>query len=449
MYRPKDRKTPPLFPELFPLGGGLNAENRWLKLSAFIPWDRLEEVYRKYFSEGMARPAKDSRLICGLLIVKHAEKYSDKRTVLEYLENPYVQAFCGEEVFRTGGGIDPSLLSKLRKRLGAEFFEKFEREVLGELKASGAIKPGEHLLDATVFPSDITFPTDAGLLNRCRQWTVDAVRKIETRFEVRKKARTYCRKAQKAYLGFQKRRRKTKREINLMRGKLLRYLRRNVGQLEALLVGYADKLKAYEREFLKTRLETVKRVYEQQRELWRTKARSVKGRIVSLHMPHIRPIIRGKAGRDVEFGVKALLSWVDGYCFLDRLAFEAYNEGEHLAGSLEKYKDRFGGYPASSTGDGIFGSRGNREHLKEIKVRGGFKALGRGAAIKENRAWYRERQKKRSSRMEGIIGLGKNRFGLDRVRYRMVGGEEMWARLGLMAMNLTTAMRRLEAKAAA
>lgn len=449
MYRPKAGKTMPLFPELFPLGGGLNADNRWLKLSGFVPWERLEDVYRKYFSEGMGRPAKDSRLICGLLIVKHAERYSDERVMLEYLENPYVQAFCGEEVFRTSGGINPSLLSKMRRRLGAEFFEKFECEILGELKASGAIKPGEHLLDATVFPSDITYPTDTGLLNKCRQWAVKVIRTVETRFKVCRKARTYCRKAQKAYLGFQKKRRKTKREINLMRGKLLRYLRRNVGQVESLLGGYADKFKTHEREFFKSRLGTVRRIYEQQLELWRTKARSVKGRIVSLHMPHIRAIVRGKAGRDVEFGAKALLSWVDGYCFLDKLGFEAYNEGEELSGSLEKYRERFGSYPASSTGDGIFGSRSNREHLKLVKVRGGFKALGRNARSTENLAWYREQQKKRSSRMEGIIGLGKSRFGLDRVRYRMVGGEEVWARLGLMAMNLTAAMRKMEARVAA
>ena len=449
MYRPKDRKTPPLFPELFPLGGGLSRDNRWLKLAGLVPWERLEEVYRKYFSEGMGRPAKDSRLICGLLIVKHAEKYSDERVVLEYLENPYVQAFCGEEVFRTGGAISPSLLSKLRRRLGAEFFEKFEREVLCELKAGGTIKPGEHLLDATVFPADITFPTDAGLLNKCRQWAVKVIRKIELRFSIGKTARTYCRKAQKAYLGFQKKRRKSKRAVNLMRGKLPRYLRRNVGQLEALLGVYAEKLKAHEREFLRARLDTVKRIYAQQLELWRTKARSVQGRIVSLHMAHIRPIVRGKAGRDVEFGAKALLSWVDGYCFLDKLCYEAYNEGEHLAGSLEKYRERFGCYPASSTGDGIFGSRGNRERLKEKGIRGGFKALGRSAKSAENRGWLRERQKKRSSRMEGIIGLGKNRFGLDRVKYRIGGGEEIWARLALLAMNLATAQRRLDARAAA
>ena len=427
----------------------MNADNRWLKLNGHIPWERLEDVYRRYFSESMGRPAKDSRLICGLLIVKHAERYSDERVVHEYLENPYVQAFCGEETFRTDGGINPSLLSKLRKRLGVGFFERFEREILSELKVSGAIKPGEHLLDATVFPSDITYPTDTGLLNKCRQWTVKVIKAVEKRFNVKEKARTYCRKAQKAYLGFQKKRRKTKREINLMRGKLLRYLRRNIGQIDRLATEYAGKLKAHERKFLNVRLETVKRIYAQQQELWRTKARSVKERIVSLHMPHIRPIVRGKAGRDVEFGAKGLLSWVDGFCFLDKLGFEAYNEGEHLVSSLESYKERFGRYPISSTGDGIFGSRDNRERLKELKVRGGFKALGRGAAVKENRAWYRQRQKKRSNRMEGIIGLGKNRFGLDRVKYRIAGGEEIWIRLGLLAMNLSTVLRRTEARAAA
>jgi len=447
MYRAKDRRTPPLFPELFPLGGGLNRSNRWIKLSEIIPWEGLEEVYSKYFSERMGRVAKDSRLICGLLIVKHTEKYSDERVVKEYHENPYIQSFCGEETFRTEGGIDPSLLSKMRKRLGVEFFSKFEREILDELKASGVIKAGEHLVDATVFPSDITYPTDAGLLNKCRQWTVKVIQNIEKRYKLKKKARTYCCKAQEEYLEFQKKRRKTKREIRLMRGKLLRYLRRNIGQFEEVVKEHSGKLKTYEREFLRERYETVKRIYTQQTELWRTKASSVKERIVSLHRPHIRPIVRGKAGRDVEFGVKALLSWVDGYCFLDKIGYEAYNEGEYLIDSIEKYKERFGHYPESSTGDGIFGSRINREKLKDLGIRGGFKALGRGSVVKEKREWYRQRQKKRSSRMEGIIGLAKTRYGLDRVRYRIANGEEIWVRLGLMAMNLNTALKKMEVAA--
>lgn len=73
----------------------------------------------------MGRPAKDSRLICGLLIVKHTEKYADKRSVQEHLKNPCVRAFCGEDAFKTEGRINPSLLSKLRKKLGPGFFSRF------------------------------------------------------------------------------------------------------------------------------------------------------------------------------------------------------------------------------------------------------------------------------------------------------------------------------------
>ena len=184
-----------------------------------------------------------------------------------------------------------------------------------------------------------------------------------------------------------------------MRGKLLRYLRRNIGQLEKLLRGYGERLKDKERKVLEERLRTVKTIYDQQRELWKTRARTVKDRIVSLHLPHIRPIVRGKDGRDVEFGPKVLLSWVDGFGFLDGLKFEAHNEGALWGESLELHKKRFGEFPTESTGGG--------------------------------------------SRMEGIIGHAKIHFGLDRIRYTIKDGEEMWIRLGLLAMNLSTAVKKM------
>jgi IS5 family transposase len=403
----------------------------------------MEEVYREYFSDRMGRPAKDSRLICGLLVVKHTKGFSDEEVVEEYLENPYVQAFCGEERFVTEGGIDPSLLSKIRKRLGKAFFRQLENDVLEVLKRRQMVRRREHLLDATVVPANMEYPTDAKLLNRARQWVVKAIRVIRRRCDVKGKVRTYCRKAQAAYLGFQKKRKRTKAAVRLMRGKLLRYLRRNIGQLEKLLRGYGERLKAKERKVLEDRLRTVKTIYDQQRELWKTRARTVKDRIVSLHLPHIRPIVRGKDGRDVEFGPKVLLSWVDGFGFLDGLKFEAHNEGALWGESLELHKKRFGEFPTESTGDGIFGTRANRAMLKEKGVRGGVKALGRSASTTENKKWLREKQKIRGSRMEGIIGHAKNHFGLDRIRYTIKDGEEMWIRLGVLAMNLSTAVKKM------
>ena len=93
-YQSQDHFTGNLFSEILPYGGKLNQENRWIKLSQLAPWTSLEEIYRKYFSR-LGRPAKDSRLINGLLIAKHLRDISDEEAVEEFLENPYLQYFCG------------------------------------------------------------------------------------------------------------------------------------------------------------------------------------------------------------------------------------------------------------------------------------------------------------------------------------------------------------------
>ena len=89
MYKGKDRKTIPLFSELFPFGGKLDTENRWLTISNLIPWDRLESKYRSYFSD-RGRPAKDGRLVIGILLLKHMTGLSDDEIVKQVSENPYM-----------------------------------------------------------------------------------------------------------------------------------------------------------------------------------------------------------------------------------------------------------------------------------------------------------------------------------------------------------------------
>lgn len=164
------------------------------------------------------------------------------------------------------------------------------------------LKAGSHLLDATVIPADIEYPADAKLLNRARQWLVDGIKRISKKFNL-KNVRTYCKVAQLLYISYQKKRRKTKKVIRLMRGKLLRFVRRNMRQLEELLPGYGEKLTVTELEKLYRRLRVITTLYAQQLEMWKRKARSIGSRIVSLHLPHIRPMVRGKDGR--ERGIRA------------------------------------------------------------------------------------------------------------------------------------------------
>lgn len=73
-------------------------------------------------------------------------------------------------------------------------------------------------------------------------------------------------------------------------------------------------------------------------------------RIVSISQPHIRPIFRGKADAEVEFGSKVMTSVVNGYCFIEN---DSFNEGIDLKEAVESYKQRFGYYPEAVLADTI------------------------------------------------------------------------------------------------
>ena len=436
-YKSKDRRTGNLFTEMLPFGGRLNSENRWMKLEGLVPWEELEEIYRKYFSE-VGRPGKDSQLINGLLIVKHLKVVSDEEVVKDFLENPYVQYFCGYEQFITGKEIESSTLTRMRKRLGVEYFKKFEDEVLNLLKSRKIIKAEEQMVDATVFPANITYPTDTGLIERARQWLVEKIKVLEKKYEIKKRARTYCRKARLVYLKFQKKRKKKAKEVDRAKKQLLRYVRRNNEQLKRILESAGDFVDG-ESLRIKETLKEVETIYRQQVEMLKKKVHSIEDRIVSFHKPHIRPIVRGKAGRDVEFGPKASVTLVDGYLFLDKLSSDAYNEGTALSDSLRQHERRFGKKPEVVIADKIYGSKKNREMLCEEKIKAAFVPLGRkGLLTRKIEQWVKRKQRKRSQ-IEGFIGVAKVHRGLERLVYK---DEELNIRLGLLAMNLSTALAR-------
>ncbi|HBA60344.1 MAG TPA: hypothetical protein DCZ92_05935 [Elusimicrobia bacterium] len=139
MYR-SEKFNPSLFGKLFHLGGKLAESNRWLKLAEALPWEKLDEAYGRFFSAGYGRPAKDSRLVCGLLAVKQLKGLSDEDTVAEFMESPYLQAFCGQEYFALEDVINPGILSERRKRLGAEFLALLDAELLAAIKANKDLK---------------------------------------------------------------------------------------------------------------------------------------------------------------------------------------------------------------------------------------------------------------------------------------------------------------------
>ena len=165
-------------------------------------------------------------------------------------------------------------------------------------------------------PADISYPTDLGLLNAARQHTekiIDALYK-SLKSQVKKKPRTYRLKARKDYLKVAKQRRPSRSQKTKAIKKQLQYIKRNLSHIEQLKELGADLGSLNKRQY--KMLLVVTEVYRQQHWLAEHKKQSISDRIVSLSQPHLGPIVRGKAGKPVEFGAKLSASYFEGYVFL-------------------------------------------------------------------------------------------------------------------------------------
>ncbi|HUU27174.1 MAG TPA: transposase [archaeon] len=228
-----------------------------MKTSKLIPWKNLESKYASYFSD-RGRPAKDCNLVIGLLLLKHMTGFSDEAMVELVNENPYMQAFCGLKKFATKLLLDPSTLSKNRKRLGSKYFAELEQETYQVLIQRKIIKTKGLMIDATVFPEHVRYPTDTGLLNEARQWVVKQIKMIGGSLGA--KVRTYCRKAQKEYLTFSKKKTKSRQLIRRAKKSLLQYLRRNINQLQSLLAEAGQQGVRIEKK-VRERFEVVRQIF--------------------------------------------------------------------------------------------------------------------------------------------------------------------------------------------
>jgi hypothetical protein len=99
MYRKVE--STPSSPENFefPLSGKLSQDNRWVVMANLVPWDEFEGEYAKNFAEEMGAPALPFRMALGALIIKEKLGISDRETVEQIKENPYLQYFIGQREY--------------------------------------------------------------------------------------------------------------------------------------------------------------------------------------------------------------------------------------------------------------------------------------------------------------------------------------------------------------
>lgn len=441
-----------------PFGGKLSGENRWVKLAALIPWEKFEAEYAAQLSESMGAPAKSFRMALGALIIKERLGTSDAETVEQIRENPYLQYFLGLSEYSDAAPFDSSMLVHFRKRLTLELVGRVNEAVVLDHDGTGtpqaqtdAVEPepdddedapppanqGQLIIDASCAPADIRYPTDLSLLNEAREGTEAIIDVLydQVRVVVQPKPRTYRKQARREYLSITKQRQVRRKTMRKAIRKQLGYVKRNLTHIDALIAAGAT-LSALDKHLYR-KLLVIAELYRQQQTMYDQRQQRIDDRIVSLSQPHIRPIVRGKAGTPVEFGAKFSASCVNGNVFLDHLSWDSFNESIDLPPQIERFKQRFGHYPESVHADQIYRSRPNRTYCRERGIRLTGKLLGRPKAqdAAENRQPVLADATLRNQ-IEGKFGVGKRRFSLGRVMAKLAPTAECTIAITFLVMNL-------------
>ena len=216
----------------------------------------------------------------GALCIKHMMGVSDVEVTIMMQENPYLQYFCELDQFTTKKILDESSLTNLRKRIGIKFFKELEKNIIEELKKKKIIRSRGMIIDAIVFPADIKYSTDTGLLNDAREWLVKTIDGMSKK--VGKQVRTYKRIARKIYFNLSKKKNKKIKEIRKGKKQLLQFVKRNISQLKEIIEEISKKGNKVGEE-VRNKIAIIEKIYKQQREMYKEKKKQIKERIVSLY----------------------------------------------------------------------------------------------------------------------------------------------------------------------
>ncbi|WP_445249005.1 IS5 family transposase [Microcoleus sp. OTE_8_concoct_300] len=432
--------------------GQLSENNRWVIMAKIIPWSEFEDEYAENFTVSTGAPAKSFRMALGALIIKERLGTSDKETLEQIRENPYLQYFIGMTTYSDAAPFDSSMFVHFRERIGVNLVNKINEKmvkeqtevpgVIVEKKPSEISEPknqGKLILDATCTPADIKYPTDLGLLNQAREHTEKIIDALHNQIKSpgKKKPRTYRNRARKEYLTIAKKRKPRQKERRKVIKKQLQYIQRNLANIERM-----GALQLLTKSHYKMLL-VVAEVYRQQLSMYENKEHTIPDRIVCLKQPHIRPIVRGKAGKSVEFGAKLSASCRNGYVFLDRISWDNFNESGDLKRQVEAFKQFTGFYPESIHVDRIYRTEENRAWCKELGIRMSGVRLGRPP---KNLSKTMKKQAQSDERIrnliEGKFGEAKRRFSLGRVMAKLDNTSETSIAITFLVMNLSALLRQ-------
>jgi transposase, IS5 family len=366
----------------------INLRHELVKLASSIDWDFLNaKVGEFYAAEG--RPGISARLMVGLHSLKHMYNLSDEAACERWVHDPYCQYFCGELYFQHHFPIERSSMTHFRKRVGEEFCITLLQESLNTAHKLGALKTknlDRVIVDTTVQPKAISFPTDAKLRFKALTKLVDLAKKqgVELRQSyVRVSKKILAASCRYRHAKQMKRAKKSEKKLKTLLGRVIRDIERKIAGNEMLRNIFSLSLKKAAKIHVQTKKDTDK--------------------IYSWHAPEVECISKGKAHKPYEFGCKVSITTnvnpaPAGQFVLHAKALQGRPfDGHTLNPVMKEYKTQIGKEPSR-----IYVDQGYRGHHypHPLRVYKSGQKRGITAAIK--------RELKRRSAVEPRIGHLKN-----------------------------------------
>jgi hypothetical protein len=405
-----------------------------------IPWEQLVALVPApaHASSGLGcKPWFTVQGGIGLMLLKHYLQLSDAKLIERINTDWSLQYFCGIQLKASEIIRDKDLPSWWRVYLGTYLDIDKWQKVLA-VKWKPLMKQTQtSSQDATCYESHIAHPTDVKLLWQACNETHQMIQAILTKHHKRKSRANHSLR-QKEFLSYQKSKKKTRRAEKKLRGKLLKYLSRLIEAHYELCKKHGIILSHSKSE----RLVTIGKVCEQQQQ--KLLGTQIENRIVSISKAYIRPIIRGKEVKAVEFGAKVNKMQVDGISFIEHLSFDAFNEGTRLEHGIRLHEDLFGKCGQFS-GDAIYATNKNRSYLKKKGIVHNFTVKGRqkAAHIQQNEQMTALLNKERGTKLEGSFGNEKNHYNLHKIKARNKVTETCWIFFGIHTANAVNIGKRM------
>jgi IS5 family transposase len=379
-----------------------------VKLARTIDWSFLEQRFGAVYEDKPGRPPLPTRLMAGLCLLKHTYDLSDEVLCERWLENPYYQFFCGEEFFQHRLVFDRSSLTRWRQRMGEERLQALLQESLSVAVKTEAIKPcdlNRVIVDTTVQPKNVMFPTDARLLQRAREILVRLAKRNGMKLR-----QSYTRVGKLALIKHQryahakqfKRANRALKKLRIFLGRIIRDITRKRG-------GIVDPVGGI----------VVERMLALSRRVLEQKQRQRGPKVYSLHAPEVECIGKGKAHRPYEFGVKVsvatTLAHAKGGQFVTHVKALPGNpyDGHTLATVIPEMEALIG-----NTVERLIADKGYRGHNAPPDYKFRVFTSGQKRRITPNI----KRQLRRRSAIEPVIGHLK-------IEHRM-GRNYLWHRQG-------------------